>query len=528
MKILREITDAALLGIDRKPVDIGKLPEIFKEKLSSVTEEEKKLLDALTYLAYYEDTEIHFIEAKEEINSETISEELVYTNTEFCEMIKDLIEDEIVNKNELLKDVLLEVKSRNQIVLPGYVIALIKVGSYLNEEVKGLIKEVIGKRGKNILTYYPELKYMTENTITFVWEEATSKERLLYFEKLRYSDSVKSIRMIEPDFLNENVRDQLSYLNLISETLSENDIHFLSSIWEQYYKNLSPTKKLERQCKLVNVAMLIRLNYQSEIDKLSKDLQNYIETKKSKKVFGVSLGNDSTVLTIPREQDKFWNGQYLSENYGIEEQNTNIKLFDYDPYFWLSEMIESFSFKFWTPLLNKSYKEAIQYFLTESEFITTIQDKKVPILRPAIIKNALKTKDQDLIKVITENLLGDDVDELIDIMSIETFENYITTHKQHSNIELLVKKAESGKTWSISFSKQVIASFVNLSGSNNFWISKNHGNIIAGVFNPQAYDYLKSLCLQNQNLSGKIEQTLLIPIEHTMNIRKKINKLKEL
>ena len=87
----------------------------------------------------------------------------------------------------------------------------------------------------------------------------------------------------------------------------------------------------------------MRLERISILDELQEKLNPYIEEAKGKKQFKKL-----------KKEDDFWNGLYLSEWLGLSEKNLDLARFDYDPLYWLGEMIEILPYGFWGRLLDLS------------------------------------------------------------------------------------------------------------------------------------------------------------------------------
>ena len=109
--MMQSIKDIVLIGTDRKPLDTAVLPATIKTALNAGTTEEQKLLDAITYLHFYErhgNTSSNYIDSP----SKPVDETQEDTPEEANIALEEILKLDYLLKNSMLKDIVRSRKLR--------------------------------------------------------------------------------------------------------------------------------------------------------------------------------------------------------------------------------------------------------------------------------------------------------------------------------------------------------------------------------------------------------------------------------
>ena len=514
----KELREISLLGTDRRKLNPERLPAVVADRLEEDLSAEANLLNAITYSSFRSamgeglgQVDINQVEP-------ILKEEKSYAPHDLSRMVSEVLEEKQYVLEPILEKVLQFVIDREEILLPDAIVGLIRKGRGLSADFKSLIKQVIGLRGNRILELNPEFGFGVVEPHK-EWTYANNKERQIMFEQQRAEDSVVAIDLLKPEWATENIKAKLAYIKIISRTLEPTDIDFVSEVFKESYADVVIKRKTDIECKRLLVGCLARLGEDALLEELKLKLKPYLKSKLLKKAFKPL-----------KKCDKFWDGAFLSQWLGLSEKNLDLAKFDYDPLYWLSEMIEIFPIEFWSDLLGRSLADTVKYLLTDKQFQVKIVDEPEPIFLSAIIQNAMITRNADLLDVLAASAHMEEANVLIPIFSNPQFEKYVETNELWDHVGLIkLRPKKTNEKWSLKFTKKYITALNKAISNGHCYLDVQDGNAIATHFNMKAADHLGKIDSESQGDQWyhMWYNALVKPIAYRININHRLDTLLE-
>ena len=425
----------------------------------------------------------------------------------------------------MITQILEFVISQDQILRPEATLKILHSFNIKDNKVNALVRQVIGKRGEKIMELFAHTRINDEGTEPD-WETATSPERQAIFKKWRKSDQKDGVTELSADWDTENIRTQLAFLKTIASTLKESDGDFLTQVYEGY-QGKTVKRKTDKQCKRILIACLIRLGRSDMLSELEEKLGAYLKNKKKLKL----LGGSKKEFKPLKKEDDFWNGAHLSQWMGLSESNLDLGRFDYDPLYWLSELIEMLPFSFWVNLLDRNPKDTVDYLLTDKQFIVILADDEEPIMLPALVMNALSTRDEVLLEALSHSTYhSPDSDTLIPLLSEDQFERYVKNNKLWGELPLLTSRIrEQTSTWTNNFSQLFLTELQNEIKNGACYPDVSFGALLTKVLHPASLPHLQKLNVKSQGEHWHYlwDGSIIQPITRKMNLTIRFNKLKK-
>ena len=477
------LKNTVLLGSDRKNISSDEFhPEISK-RLDNNLSKEQILLDSLSYDFFRNLHGSRPIQLDKVHIPETIKETQSYISTDLSNFILDVLAEKQYISKSMIIEILNYIIDQKKILRPESTIQLLKHSLNKIKKINSLSAEVLGNRGKKLVELFPHFVLPPEES-SVTWDEGSAAERLKIFKGWRNSKNKNGLTELKADWKSENIRAKIGFLKVISENLEETDGEFLSSTYLQEYVDKKITRKSDKECKKQLISALVRLNRIDILDELESKLIPYIGETKGKKRFKKL-----------KKTDEFWNGQFLSEWLGLSEKNLDLARFDFDPLYWLGELIELMPFSFWKKLLDKDSKELVTYLLTDKQFLVKITEEKEPIYLPALIRNAQLTKDEELLdQLALTKYYEDDSLPMMDIFSNKQFETYIKENDLWSELPLISRRLKATeKPWTKEFSESFLKEVQIAISNGGCYPDQSFGAALTGIINSRTLPYLQEL-----------------------------------
>lgn len=525
-KTLQEILqEVVLLGTERRQLDTSRLPSSIAERLPTAASPERQALDALTYRYFYQRTGTETDTYAGTLPTEILSETKPYIGEALANILASILDLEYSLKNELLKLWIHRVYNRGELIPSEKVLPMLEVCRPLNQHSRRKVTEIIGVRGQTILQHKSYQTYHFTALSETQWTEGPLEGRKLYLIKLRTTDPQKAIELLAQTWPSEGVRERISFLQLLSSNLSEEDLPFLVEMYEEY-DNVPVPKTLSRVCKLHLVNMLTRLGHRPTLERIAEFMRPYLASQKAKGLLQKVWSGWSTNLLLPTAQDDHWNGPVVNTLFGLEEKNLNLKLYDHDSHYWMSELLAWVPMQIWADLLHMSPLQSTTYLLQDAAFQTVIGGKKVAIFRQVLLDSALRNTDATLVSDLSKLISGEDVKPLVPHMTQPDFEKYVMSHRLFLDLDLLTSRPIStANGWSAHFSKNIISKLLKICKGKSFNPHQKFGNTIARYFHPEAFSHLlkSSGNFQNKTWFYAWRENIVEPIRASLLIRQKLN-----
>lgn len=525
------VKEVALLGVDRRKIDPEKLPRAIKSQLNSIDStaemqtDQAKLLDILTYSTYYNNRGVGL--AKIEGQSiKRIDETKPYCEKVVMDVYSEIVVQDYHVRNDLLKSWVKKVDQRGELVTAAKVLDLIDIGISLDKASKKTITNIVGNRGREILTFYKVDNYTVSTLSDNTWSEGSINDRKEYYIRKRKENKEQANELLGNTWKTEGQREQMAFLKIMSVDLDKADFLFLENIYTSEYEGELINKKGLLSSKLLVCSMLARLDYAPLMSAVRSGLADYMHQVRASGILNSIMAKKTNVIALPQTQDDFWNGDFLNRLMGFDSKNMNIQLFDFDPYYWMNSFIGSLPFSFWSELLEKNMEDVVKYFLLDPAFKSRVSGQDIAIFQDAIIFNTIATHNTELADAISVTIHNEDVHLLAPLMSQQAFEAYVSNNRLRTELSLFESRS-SDDQWSVTFSKNMVSELFNMCKSGRFMPNVKFGRVMARYFHREAFGHLAEVSKAQEGtqwyqvwLSNVLE-----PIRQSILIRQRINTL---
>jgi hypothetical protein len=506
-----EIMSSALLGTDKKPLNIHVLPEYIRSELLALGQDsaESTLLKAAAIHHFYnrsgtlpdklENTGYsQILETKQSINTATINVFLRITETGYYE------------KEYLLRLWLDKVIGQNKIVAPDIILSLINLGIGLSKNTRKKIMDILGERAKAILPLKPDFKAKElQSNITDQWKEGSPDERRTFIAELRTKDVAQSLSLITMDWPTETIVFKRTIIEILSEQTQPTEFSFLTSLYENEFVAKPKEKKTEIECRALLAKVLLK-DVSSSLYKTSvNQIKTYIVQAKKSGIMGLLTGGKDTVIQLPTVSDTFFNVENMVRLYGIDPKNPDPALYKTDVLYWFSELLSILPMDVWMTLLAKSKEETFEYLVSHNEFKAKIEGKDVPVFLSSLSENVKYYRDQELLQMVLKFDTSQQKYELLPYCDTKFFEEYVIKEKLFLDAQAIIHHPANYEDWSPYFSvKMAEATYKSLVVDKKHYYDKiNHFmakhlhistlNRLEEMYQSAASDHFKDYWIKN-------------------------------
>ncbi|MDA9774525.1 hypothetical protein N9B82_06170 [Saprospiraceae bacterium] len=519
---MKYITENILLGTDRRKLEKSNLPVDLQIYVNQDSTDEEQLLDALTYGYFYGEQG----KLVEEIQLDREPIVIVEKKEELSELSHELLEDILSQSKllrlELLKSFIFEVRQKKLIVKGKYILQLIEESKRFSQDYRKLTLKIIGRKGKHILQSFPVKEY--EGLVGKAKEDSLSSLNMI-------ENFISESHAFRNAFLQDNwkqlsIHEKINFTKLVCKDLSKRYLKFYEEIFYKDFAEVYSDKAFTRELKRLIVYILLKLGEPDLTNELSDRLSFNIEETRG--FFKKLMSSQSRFLVIPYKADSFWNGKSLNAFLGLEEQSSNIALFDYDNYFLFSSMLEIVPFSLIADVMECNYNKAFDYLCSDEQFTKDFSGVEVSILEGALIENASLSRDQELISLLAKKFKGPDMDLLIPLMEQSTFERFFLRNRSVTKLDLLATRSMTPENqWSLSFSKNMISELLKICKSGTFYPHEKYGITIARFIHKDAYDHLitVSASFSNESWFETWKTKIVLVVQQSLKIRQALHQI---
>jgi hypothetical protein len=460
-----EIMSSALLGTDKKPLNIQVLPEDIRSELVAMGQDtaEDTLLKAAAIHHFYNRSGT--LPAKlEKTGFSQITESKSFIDTPTINVFLRIKETGYYEKEYLLQLWLDKVIGQNKIVAPNIILPIINLGIGLSKNTKKKIMAILGERAKAILPFKPDFKAKElQSNITDQWKEGSPEERRTFISELRTKDVDQPLSLITSDWPTETMVFKRIIIEILSEQTQPSEFSFLTSLYENEFAAKPKEKKTEIECRALLAKVLLKNTNSNIFQSTVAALQKYIGQEKKSGIMGLLTGGKNKVIHLPTVADTFFNAENMVNIYGIDPKNSDPAMFKTDVIYWFSALLSIMPLDILTSLSEKSKKEIFEYLLNNNEFKAKIEGKDVSIFLNALSENVKNNRDQELLQMI---LLFDNHDRkylLFPYSDNKVFEEYVINKKLFLEAQVITHHPANYEDWSPYFSvKMVEATYKSL------------------------------------------------------------------
>jgi len=473
-----EIMSSALLGTDKKPLNIHVLPEDIRSELLALGQDtaESTLLKAAAIHHFYNRSGT-LPDKLENTGYSQISETKPCIDTKAKNVFLRITETGYYEKEYLLLLWLDKVIGQNKIVAPDIILSLINLGIGLSKNTRKKIMAILGERAKAILPLKPDFKAKElQSDIMDQWKEGSPEERRTFISELRTKDADQSMSLIQSDWPTETIVFKRTIIEILSEQTQPTELSFLASLYENEFVAKPKEKKTEVECRALLAKVLLKDVSSSLYKTTVNQIKTYIVQAKKSGIMGLLTGGKDTVIQLPTVPDTFFNVENMVCLYGIDSKNPDPALYKTDVLYWFSELLSLLSMDVWMTLLAKSKEETFDYLVSQNDFKAKIEGKDVPVFLSSLSENVKNYRDQELLKMI---LLFDTHDRkylLLPYSDTKVFEEYVIKEKLFLEAQVIIHHPANCENWSPYFSiKMVEATYKSLVVDKKHYYDKiNH------------------------------------------------------
>lgn len=410
MQFRNNIINSALLGTEKKQPDTSEFPELLRNDIECILKEttdneDKFLRVAALALSFYK-CGVRPLKLSAPAD-EAPEEEYPYPSQKSSGILKEILQ----NKYHTLIWYWCKNCYENKfIVHPQLLPQLLEWGVATKKNNAGLIRNVVGNRGMWLSKFSEEWKFLLPEKETEDWETGTSDQRTNYLNRLRSTDAVAALKMVQRVWKEENASGRIGLLETLTKNISLADEPFLKEILND--KSQKVKDKAWELLKLIPGSEIIRL-YQ-------KILKDSIIISQGKMLGLISRTTVTIKLNLSGE-DIF--------KTGIQNISSNKKISD--DQFILMQLIEVVPPEFWEAHFDCKTPEAVKLFADKDE---------LKLFQAAVCNAVLKFGNRTWAKeifdqfeihpvsmlkliepqqriIIAEKLLQENVNEVVDAVS---------------------------------------------------------------------------------------------------------------
>ncbi|MFM2392082.1 MAG: hypothetical protein RLZZ546_59 [Bacteroidota bacterium] len=520
--MIEELINTALIGTDKKPLNVGAFPEAIQHALTQleIMDEEEKFLKLSALMLLYEDNG-HIPPQYKDLKIDFFKEKRKYTESNFENILLHIagIEHNLI-REQILSKWLDKIMLKDETVSKKSIMTLLKLGAGFRKENKKVILEVIGQRASVLAKKIPDYQGMFQSQITS-YSEASNAERLIMIKEKGniLLDEIKN------EWDAENIAFKKNVLDELSKHVNTYILDFMQSKLETEFKFYSKEKKTERECRTIITKTLLLHNHKKLRDALLEKLKKYVVEGRSG-LMGL-VGEKSKSIELPSQPDEFFNAKNMDETFALDIKNPDPALFVTDVLYWFSQLASYISMKEWNELLGKNTKATFEYFGSNEKYLAKIEGKKVPIFERMLSDIALHHPDQEFIFLLMKyNFVH--VDHYLDFIShLNKMEllKFIKSEDLFLNHNYLPYWQKEYGDWDFDFSKSLLNKLYKNIIKENQYLNESFVSQASKYLHLQTQSHLEeqSKDLPANNWGEYYNNKVIKPLTQALSIRKEIN-----
>ncbi|PZR26370.1 MAG: hypothetical protein DI535_14715 [Citrobacter freundii] len=427
MQFWDTVISTMLMGTEKKMVQASDLPAglagayAMIEQNTTIDREEKFL--QLASLAFnYRQSGIIPPGFEGEL-AEVPEEILPYCPPRSQQVLKDILDE---NVTALLALWLKKCEQAQKIVTPDLIPALYNEAQQ-HKKLQPLIVNVCGHRGQWLAKFNPLWKFASFETDEEIWQTGTLEQRKYVLIAMRQQDRARAIEWIKQTWAQEDANTRAALLEVISNSLTPDDLLFLESLSEDKSKKVKDlAKKLLKQIPGSSTVLL----YQQL-------LKESVQLVKEKTMLGMS-SKTTLKFNLPATTD-----ENLFKT-GIDKLSPDKQLTDTEYIF--HQLIQSVPPSFWEALLQSDPAGVIDLFQ---------KDQTGKKLISAIVIATATFKDRTWAQVFSKfsNTFYPDIIPLLPEQEQDAYsEKFFDQHTE----SVLYYATQRSQEWSHSFTLKIL------------------------------------------------------------------------
>lgn len=233
------IINTSMIGTDKKAIDAGELPADLSAAAALIlsnekTDKEEKFLQTAALVFNYRQCGVTPI-VKEQVSlSKALPEENPYCSNLSMQVLKDVFAEDSI---PLLKLWLQHCHKAQQVVQPEIIPSLLAAAiQYKNLQTP--VTRCCGKRGEWLSGINDAWNFSVNQTTETLWQTGTPEQRKSILKETRSTDPATARQWMIQTWPTEDAATKLSFLEIFSSKISEEDIAFLESLSTEKSKKI--------------------------------------------------------------------------------------------------------------------------------------------------------------------------------------------------------------------------------------------------------------------------------------------------
>ncbi|MFN8253097.1 MAG: DUF5691 domain-containing protein [Ferruginibacter sp.] len=363
MEYWQHIVNTSMIGTDKKTISSTGLPSALQNAAQIIfsnesSEKEDKFLQIASLALGFRQSGLLPLKKEQATIVVAGAEEKPYCSKMAVQVLKDILQEESI---PLLKFWLLHCTNKHQIVLPDLIADLMEIAT-AQKSLQSLIAGCCGKRGEWLSQFNTALHFSAPLPPEELWQTGTPEQRKKLLKETRATDPATARAWVQQVWPQEDAATKNSFLQVLENNISPDDIAFLETISADKGKKIKETA-LELLKQIPGSPIV--LQYQ-------QILEQAVFLKKEKALLGLTT-KTTLQFSLPGSIDE---SVFKS---GIEKLS-NSKEFT-DDTFIISQLMRSVPLSFWEAHLQLKPEEIIQVFQKDAT-----GKKMIPSLVTAITK----------------------------------------------------------------------------------------------------------------------------------------------
>jgi Family of unknown function (DUF5691) len=455
-----EILSCALIGTDKKPVNITLLPDSVVALLAQKSDDNSTIaLRSAAVLSFYNNVGVMPKQLKN-LDFTIIKETQIVANDLLMLLFKEIELANYYEKENLLHLWLNCLIQREEIVQANAVLNVINTTEKLlvsqangKKVLRAKMAKVLGETGKRILSLRRSNVNEVEE-VENVWLEGKPEQRRCFFAGLRNDDPQKAMELLEKDWSMESVVFKKSLLEIISAP-SDDELAFIEMLYQNEFAFKEKEKKTEIECRWVIARILLHSAKSKLYKTIATSLLDYIP-KEKKGLLSKIVGGKKLKLILPEQIDSFFNPTFFQTTFGVTANNQNSAIFPTDVTYFFSELIALVPTFLWTKMFNCSAKDVFTYFLEDKQFKVLLQGVSKSSLINVVHENVKFSKSNDSILALLATENPQFFFDLTGFLSPQQFEQFVSENNLFTEVQVLTQFPKEAGVWSLAFSKQMM------------------------------------------------------------------------
>jgi hypothetical protein len=345
MEAWNKIIHTAMMGTDKKMIGTEELSSTLAEATAVITEnttidKEEKFLQLASLTYNYRQCAVLPLKKETITIEQAPAEEKQYCDPAAMQVLKDILFEE---SQSLLQLWLTACAKANRLVSPEMIPSLFAIGKQY-KQLRAAIAPCTGKRGEWLCQFNHEWNFSVSQSQEELWNTGTTDQRKVVLTELRSADPAAARALLEQTWAQEDAATKVSFLEILSINVSNDDLVFLESLQNE------KSKKVKEEA----LKLLKQIPSSALVQQYMNVLQKAVTIKTEKALLGM-MSKTSLSFQVPADIDP------VIFKSGIEKLSSNSKEFS-DDEFIIYQLIQFVPPTFWEQQLGKSPQQIIELF----------------------------------------------------------------------------------------------------------------------------------------------------------------------